>query len=371
MKGLFLVYTPFQLFIAQQIITQERMVDCVLLAGYVGNNKHFLDIYDYMLVRDLWKSKFVMPDLPSWDGLTIRNIEDIKHSYLNYKKIKLVAEKNDVDTIFISDHQNQAMRFTAVVFNHLGYKIAFFEEGLAHYVNRAYIMDNSWKMKFKIFLRDILYYYPIYHVLFAKWRYLANKPLDETFPVNFRYSVLPIFKGEKERIIKFKNVISENVRIYLSNLNISSDETNRILLLTDPLEEIYSDVNEFLNIYLQTIKDVLLEYNNSVIYIKFHPRDKEEFKEEVLRMVNSMKMKSYVLSEDINLPVEYFLQTIQFNTILFYCASTYVYNGYLFPHQNFVCLLSKLDEECFKKTKHRSVVAQNIISLFLDIKDRI
>ena len=46
MGNLFIVFTPFQLFVAQQIVKQEKLNNNILIKGWVAGNKHFLEIYD-------------------------------------------------------------------------------------------------------------------------------------------------------------------------------------------------------------------------------------------------------------------------------------------------------------------------------------
>lgn len=369
MKALFFVYTPFQFFVAQQIVSQEKLRDSVIVVGYVGNNIHFLDIYEFMNVENLWKKKYVMTDLPHWDGLTTRTLNDAKKAYSNYKKLKSIAKDNNIDTIFISDHQNQSSRFAAIVFSHLGYRIAFYEEGLAHYVDRGFVEDKSFRFKIKILLRDIFYYLPIYHVNFAKWRYQVNRPLDDKFPMDCRYSIIPIFKGEKEFTVTSVPVISDNVRDYINRMTENSDEESKVLILTDPLEEIYSEVEGFGDLYLESIRESIDDCTDDVtVYVKFHPRDKQITCEGIKKLLKSMRKKYIILSENINIPVELFLQTMSFDKILFYCASTFAYNGFLFPKQEFVCLLPELNEKCVRRSRKEFAVANNVLSFYNDIE---
>jgi len=365
MKALFLVYTPFQFLVAQQIIHSEGLKDSVLVAGYVGSNTHFIEIYDFMSIEEYWSNKYIFPELPSWDGLRISGLVDAKKAYKNYQYLKSIAKENNVDTIFISDNQNQASRFTAVVFSHLGYKIAFYEEGLAHYVNREYTEDHSLSLKIKIWLRDFIYYLPIYHVCFASWRYRVNKPLNDSFPYDYKYSIIPVFNGAKEMGINIEPVESEKTKKYFENVFHRDDRKDSVLLLTEPLKEVYTDILNFDNIYFDVIKKALLKYKDAVIYIKFHPREEEQAN--IKRLIKSLGYKYVVLSEDINLPVELFLQHKKFSRILFFGSSTFAYNGYLYQKQNFECLLQELNDTCKKHANREYQVAESILKFFDDI----
>ena len=94
MRALFFVYTPFQFLVAQSIIKQEGFKNSVLIEGYVGDNTHFLDVYKLLKIDELWASTYVIPELPQWDGLVIRSINDAKKAYFNYKRIRDIATKN-------------------------------------------------------------------------------------------------------------------------------------------------------------------------------------------------------------------------------------------------------------------------------------
>jgi len=363
MRSLFFVYTPFQFLMAQSIINQEGLKDSVLVEGYVGDNKHFLDIYKLLKVDELWGATYIIPELPRWDGLVIRSIKDTKKAYSNYKKIREIAKENYVDTFFLGENKNQSIRFTAKLFSHLGYQIAYFEEGLAHYIINNCSENKSFTFKLKIWLRDILYYMPIYHIRFAKWRYQPGLPLDEKFPMAMRYSVLPIFQGEKERIVSPTPIFSKQLKKYLEKESVA--QGRKVLLLTQPLQEAYGEIENFEDIYLNVIKQAIKDIPQEVtVLVKFHPRDVGENRKRLLEVLSTMKRKYQVLSEEINLPVEIYLQYMSFEKIFFFFTSTYSYNGYLFPKQEFVCLFPQLNEECTKMAGHEFAIYKQVMELF-------
>lgn len=365
MKALFFVYTPFQFLVAQLIVRQEGFKESVLVEGYVGNNKHFLEIYRILKIDSLWGKTYVLPELPSWDGLVIRNLQDVKKAYSNYKWLKGIAGDNQIDTFFLGENKNQSIRFSAKVFSHLGYKIAYYEEGLAHYIKEDYRSNNSFSFKLKVLLRDLTYYLPLYHVRFAKWRYQPGKALDENFPMDARYSMLPVFYGEKEHIVKPHIEFSDKLKRYIDSCVDDTNGLHQVLLLTQPLDEAYGVIENFEEIYINVIAKALETLPSDVtVYVKFHPRDNAVFRKNLLEKLKATKIKTVVLSEDINLPVEIYLQYMTFEKIFFFFSSTYAYNGYLFPKQEFVSLLPKLNEECVKAAGHEFDFYKRIISLF-------
>lgn len=65
MSHLFVVFTPFQLFIAQQLVHQEQLKDCILIEAYVAGNPHFIEIYDMMEMEGMWKKNILFQISPN------------------------------------------------------------------------------------------------------------------------------------------------------------------------------------------------------------------------------------------------------------------------------------------------------------------
>ena len=143
-----------------------------------------------------------------------------------------------------------------------------------------------------------------------------------------------------------------------------AEGTRQVLLLTQPLNEAYGEIKNFEEIYLSIIGKALDKVPVEVtIYVKFHPRDTVSFRTNLLKTLQTKNKNVCVLSEEINLPVEIYLQYMNFDKIYFFYSSTYAYNGYLFPKQNFVSLLPQLNEACVKVAGHKFNFYKQIISL--------
>ncbi len=372
MKAVFFVYTPFQMMVSQLIASQEGLKESVLIEGYVGNNKHFLEIYDMLKVASLWGKTYIMPELPQWDGLVIRSFNDVRKAHRNFNFLKSIIKENQVDTLFLGENKNQSIRFTAKVFFHLGYKIAFFEEGLAHYISTDVPKKSGFQFNLKVCLRDVFYYLPLYHVCFAKWRYQPRLPLDATFPKYSRYSILPVFNGENEYRVSSHFEYSEKLRTYLEK-NVKNEEGIQcVLLLTQPLDEAYSEVENFEDVYVNVIDEALHEISETAkVYIKFHPRDTGILRKRLLKLLNDKNIKYGILSQEINLPVEIFLQHMKFEKVFFFYSSTFAYNGYLFPKQQFVCLLPQLNKKCVDIAGHDFDYYHHVMSFFDELTKKI
>ncbi len=354
MANLFVVYTPFQFFIAQQIVEQEKLKDCVLLMSYIPHNRNFINIYEIMEIEGMWSKKIIFENFDRWDGNKLSNLKDISFAYKNYKRIKKILEENNVDNIFLGEIQNPALRFTDIVFSHLGYHVNFYEEGAAHYIQRPYIKETL-LLKTKIFLLDLLYYLPLYHVRFAKWHYIWFRPIKNDLPIHKRFSVIPIYKESFDVQLFPRILISERTLNYIQR-DVNKDDKLRILYMTDPLAELIGD--KWLHVYYKTIEESFNQLNrNATLYIKFHPRDSQKDKNIILNLANQAGIKFKILSETINIPVEYYLQKYKFDSIYIFNASTYFYNGFLFPQAKFIKLLPLLYNNLKKQSKGEAFIS--------------
>ena len=343
MGNLFIVYTPFQLFVAQQIVRQENLQNNILIEGSYVKDYNFFNIFDMMEIDGYWKKKILFHDIAAWDGLKISSFKDAKKAYRNYKKIKGIIKENDVDKIYLGEHQNQAMRFTDVVFSKQGYDICFFEEGTAHYIEGKFVPDRSYKTAIKIFLRDLFYYIPLYHVRFAKWRYNVNMPYDN-LPIHKRYNILPYHHKPYDVHLNISLLVSEKLKRYMEQ-EIEDDKERRVMLMTDPMAELITHRN--MHLYYDVIKEYFHSIPHSTtVYIKYHPREPIYSREKTESIIKGLGLSYKILSKDVNISVEYFLQKYKFDMVYIFNASTYFYNGYVFPECKFIKMLPALYKKC-------------------------
>lgn len=348
MANLFVVFTPFQFFVAQQLVAQEQLQNCVLIESYVKGNPHFIDIYDVMEIEGMWNKKIVFPEFPNWDGFRTSSIKDIIECYKKYKRICRIVSKNDVDTLYLGEMQNTTIRFTDILFSNKGLKIIFFEEGSAHYVNRPH-KKETFSLKCKALIRDLLYYLPIYHVRFAKWRYVPNRPVSDGLPITKRFSIIPYYKESFDYPLKTTILYSNKLKAYIEK-QVDVNDEKRILFMTDPVAELIG--NENMDCYYETISESLGSLDKNIkIYLKYHPRDPKSSREKVEKIISEVHLQYSVLGEEINIPVEYYLQTYKFDNIYIFNASTYFYDGYIFPK----CKYTKLLPVLYMKCKYKGV----------------
>jgi len=344
--NLFIVFTPLQLFVAQQIIRQESLENNVIIEGW---RNLFAKTYDMMRINELWAERIEWQDISLWDRGRIKGINDIWTTYKNFKRIKNICNRYKISTIYLGEVLNQACRFTAVLFSNLKYEIVFFEEGTSHYINRPYIKKNSLSHRLKIWIYDLLYYLPLYHVRFAEWRLNTNMPYDK-LPIDKRFSIIPFHNKAFDTRLYVKPMFSSELMEYVKTNFSNGVNERRYMLMTDPLRELMK--KEDLYLYFETIKECVDSIDRSIVlYIKFHPREIESSRKRILEIVHDSGIKFKVLSEEVNICVEYYLQLFSFEKIFFFNAATYFYNGYAFPKTEFV----KLMPIVYKKAKEKGI----------------
>lgn len=349
MASLFVVATPLQMLIAQQLVRQEQIKDAVLLESYFSKHPDFLKSYDMCRIDSLWKKRLSpVCDFPSWDNQGVNLLKTALRTWKRYKKLQKMMKSESIDSIYLADFQNQTYRFMTVFFSKKGYGVNFFEEGYSHYVPRVCHLREGLMEKMKESIIDGLYFMPLYHIRFAYWR---NNPncYYIGLPIHARYSVVPnIHSRNYDKCLVCQPMVSEKLSKYLANYIDSSVSEKRYLLLTDPMTEVLP--RSFKSLYFDVIKQNLKDLGaDSVLYVKFHPRDIEEDKTKTINLIETMGIRYKILSSEVNVPVEYFLLNIHFEGIFFFNTSTVFYNGYLFPKCTFIKLLPSLYEFCKSK----------------------
>lgn len=346
MGNLFIVFTPLQLFVAQQIIRQEKLENNIIIEGYRSS---FSRSYDMMRIEDLWSKRLEIEEIALWDGNNVTSLVDIETSWKNYRRLKDIIKSNNVSTLYLGEVLNKSCRFAAVVFSHLGCKISFFEEGTSHYINRPYDGLRTFKKRLHEFLIDYFYYLPLYGVRFAKWYCTPNRPYDD-LPMDERFSIIPFHNKLYDKRLYIEPMFTATLREYVeSNIPVSIDE-KRVMLMTDPLRELMKQ--EDLYLYFDTIKECIENIpTDTTLYIKFHPREIDSSRKKILNIAKQSGIDYKVLSEEVNICVEYYLQLFKFEKIYFFNAATYFYNGYAFPKTEFV----KLMPVVYKKAKDAGV----------------
>ena len=90
MGNLFVVFTPLQLFVSQQIIRQEKLKNNVVILGW---SSQFSDAYEMMYIEELWDNKIFIEDNNRWGSLGISSFSDIKNVSVTINCLKVFVMK--------------------------------------------------------------------------------------------------------------------------------------------------------------------------------------------------------------------------------------------------------------------------------------
>lgn len=349
MANLFFIHTPLQLMIAQQIISQEKLSNNVMLFGYVGDNSHFIQIYEMIIVEDLWVSKVPMPTVSHWAVISWKHmVYDCWKAYKYFKQIRNVVEEYRIRTLFLGDMWNSSCQLAAVIFHQKGYKICFFEEGNGHYTTPiGYGIGGNFLSKVYAMLIDLFYYQPIYGVRMGYLSYWKGITLKD-IPMDSRYSVVPFYHEKFDILLTATPLISNRLAEYISNEILQIREKSNVLLLTSPIYEWMGDCYEKDEAaYVKTIIDFMKSVDKEIcIHIKFHPREKEYIRNRLLAELDKSRIDYVILGGKINIPIEYYLQYIHYEKIVMFLSSTSFYNGYLFPKVKFESIFEDYYNNC-------------------------
>lgn len=362
MANLFFIHTPLELLIAQQIVNQEKLTNNVLLCGYVGDNKHFLDIYRLTIIPSMWMESVLMPDVAGWAAIEKRHLlKTMIRTFRRYKEICSLLKAHQIDTLFLGDMNNLSCKFGAKLFKKKGYRIVFFEEGSGHYNFQihprkgGYLLNKS----LAVFI-DCFYYLPIYHFRFATYCFLKDLPFSE-LPIDLRYSVVPYYHEDFDKQIRIERLFSDDLGQFLDGeVAKFSDIENCILFMSQNIYELCGNIK----LYLQVVEDYFSTLDSSsIIIIKFHPREQEEGREAVIGIAEKCHLTFHILSAQVNIPVEYYLQYIKFKEIVTFFSSTAMYNGYLFPEMKFTFLLRHFYDLCKEHNQKNIFQLEDLLSL--------
>lgn len=360
-SSLFVVFMPFQLFVAQQVIRQEGLKNCILIEGCRELYPQFVDMYELIKIDDLWKKTIYFEDISAIDHEELPFIEGCKKAIKNINRLRRIIKDNDVEYLYLGEIRNQGFRFLTKYLTSLGCKVRFFEEGVSHYRVMKEKDNKSIKNLLKIFISDIFYYLPFYHITFGKWRYNGCRKVNE-LPIDKRYSIVDGYYNETYDVkLSVQPMLSSKMRDYIKE-TIGNTQERLTLLMTDPVAEFIGGEN--MDLYYETIKEKLATMEHTTkIYVKFHHREEEEQKGKTLEIVKETGIPYEILAPTINIPVEYYLQNCNIKEVLIFNASTYIYNGYIFPDILFTKLLPLL----YKKVEKRGNIDLTNFKTFINL----
>lgn len=346
--NLFFIHTPFQLFVAQQIINQERLTNCIQLYSYFGDNKHFLNIFDTMTVESMWIKRVYMENEDTCMYISPKNnlFSEIKKVRKNLAFINSVIKKYGINCLFFGDIHNGSQQTLAYYYSNRDKEIVFFEEGSNHYQNTKTHLDLQFFRKCFAQLVNIIFYIPFMGGSYAHLMYTSNVDYD-TLPITKRYNLLPNNGNSFDILIKPEKVFSDKIQDLIKKDLDKLNTNSQVLFISEPVYEIlnpYGKEEQFI-----TIENYFKGFDkDTTIVIKFHPRETDDEKERIIRCFENDDLKFCVISSKVNIPIEYYLQAVDFKCIYSFWASTMLYNGILYKKTKVESLIKQYHQLCVK-----------------------
>lgn len=365
-NNLFLIHTPMQLFVAQQIIHQEGLDNNILLYGYVPGNKHFVDIYNLMIIPSMWKERIPRSIDVGWALVDFTNFfSSIRSVKKNFRVIESFMQNKDVGALYLGDISNRGHQLLAKIF-YGKIRIVFFEEGSSHYMKPLSIPPQPILQRIRravhIALLDTFLFKPMCGFTYTKEFYYEFINRDK-IPMDERYSIIPYYHKSYDKRLITQRVMSSDLEKYLlseigSFMDIKGQDL--FLFLSSPIYEITS-TNE-IPLVVEVVNDFAKTISGSSLLIKFHPRETEIVKNMMLEKFTSNNVKFKVISSTINIPVEYYLQMVHFSKIFAFASSSLLYNGYLYKETPIV----RLDKFFLEKCREKSISRLQNIEKYCD-----
>lgn len=338
-----------QLFVAQQLISQESLENNIMLYGYNASRRAYLETYDLMIIESMWKQRIFMDNLNQWAALGFGNINTFRLFRKNYKYISSIINNNSVDSIFFGDIDNFSHQFGALVFSRKC-KIFFFEEGSSQYTYKDHLPEKNLLKLFSSWALDLLVYRPFFHISFRKYRRYSDVK-NNKLPICRRYSIVPGLLNEPfDTVLNVKLIVSDKINeVVRSQLDTLQTENKKSFLITS---DVYGGP-EFIKrypVYLNVIEQYIQTLDkNSFVLLKLHPNEGPDKQKDIESILRENKLRYLVLSSEINIPVEYYLQLVEPREIAHFMSSTIFYNGYIYPKCSDTNLFIAFYKNCLNK----------------------
>ena len=105
--NLFFIHTPFQLFVVNQIINYKHLEHNVAVLGFVQNNRHFYQLYEYMMEDGSFDYIYHFDDLENWALISLHSpLKSICRIVKNYKYLYKIIKRHHIRSLYLGDINN-------------------------------------------------------------------------------------------------------------------------------------------------------------------------------------------------------------------------------------------------------------------------
>lgn len=328
------------------VITQEKLQNNILVLGYVGNNIHFMPIYDTLLINSYWSAIYEMPKVAEWAAIDLRHpIRSYIQFVKNLSFINKIVRKHSVNRLYFGDLNNLSCKYGSFYFNKKGIEICFYEEGTSHYrfIKHKLFSGPDWIARIIAILYDLFLFLPVGKFRFGHWNFVEDLPIVK-IPYTVRYSLVPQYSESYDYQLINAGVLSEKT-LELINRECAKLSGSQVLFLEQPIYELAAESE---GIFLSLIEQCFLQMRNQTIVIKYHPREKKTIRNQIEDILNKHDIDFCIIGNDINIPAEIYLSHCHFSKMITFFSSTTMYNGYLYEKIKIDFLLTEFADACKK-----------------------
>lgn len=326
----FFIHTPFQLFVAQNIIFEKKLEGNILFIGY--NNNNIIDKLLINALNDIWSDIITIGDVNQYNMNIYTNIVSYKK---NIKKIFSVIEKN------ISNSYNLYFGdCNCILYILLSYKfsinrnIYFFEEGLGHYCKNIINIRGIKKYIYNIWgkIIDLYIYYPLIHRSFKRF-FIRDREIDLS-NITKRYSLLDYYNTPKDELIHINSnllhIYQEKIKTDLNQINGTINGRYTILLALQPkdFEDIFTkkiDSDQYIINYLNMYRQ-----NNPLIIIKKHHRNSQSEISYYENLLSKNNFDFINLNKGDDFPLEVLIPVLKIKQVISFYSSVNIYVSKLY-----------------------------------------
>lgn len=369
--NLFFIHTPFQLFVVNQIINYKHLKHNVAVLGFVQNNRHFYQLYEYMIEDDTFEYIYHFDDLENWALITLHSpFKSIFRIKDNYKFLVKIIKKHSVKSIYLGDINNFSCKFSSFIFSRKKIEIVFYEEGSSHYCYQKHNFKMNMFLKTVLcFFYDSCFYLPLWGVRYAKWRFKEDIPFGKLH-IDKRYSIVHTFHENFDENLPISKTIPSKIKqVVLNDIkgleNINYNEM--LLYISSPIYEDFG--SEGFELFFTFLSQKLDMYSSKTVFvIKYHPRDTELFKQRFQKELLNRSINYIVIGNFVNIPLEYYLQCFDFNRMITFLSSVSFYNGIIYKRAEFIDLALDYFMFCKSNGVKNVDVKLNLCKTLLNIK---
>lgn len=296
-----------------------------MLYFLVNNNFHLIDAEKHL--AELTDYKTALIKIPHHLTISSKHSFDVElefpvlinklKDYFNLPRIlkyhrairKALKDVKSTDTLIFYTEYEFLTHYFVSFFKKRKAKVILIEEGIPTYLAYTSKYDSDIPLKHKL----LAYYSKYFLGYYYSKRVNLNKRIKNIIADN-----------QIDKLLLYTDIkIRRNVSVGLlesKKIEFKQLDDNSILFLNEHIYHFYVDFSDYLTIIDDILKNLSLKFQN--VYFKFHPSEKDEFKNKI-RVIISKHSKVSVVED--NQPVELMIEKIGAKYVSSFAAQTLLY----------------------------------------------